>query len=130
MPGLHRVALPSVRAALNVSLTFPDSLKWGGSDWKYPFNNDIGESNLSILCFRFFTEYCFSNGEQADALTARCCPTVVYFGSGWLDSGQPDPAVGGKPLDLRPLYAELAQSLRVIVYNGDVDGQVSTVSEL
>ena len=51
-----------------------------------------------------------------------CVPVV----SGWLETGQPDPGVGGKALDLRHLYAELAQSLRVIVYNGDVDGQVGS----
>ena len=50
----------------------------------------------------------------------------VLLVSGWLENGQPDPGVGGKALDLRPLYAELAQSLRVIVYNGDVDGQVGS----
>ena len=50
----------------------------------------------------------------------------VLLVSGWLENGQPDPEVGGKALDLRHLYAELAQSLRVIVYNGDVDGQVGS----
>ena len=42
--GFRRVALPSVRDALNISPTFPDNLEWGGSNWEYPFNNDIGES--------------------------------------------------------------------------------------
>ena len=45
---------------------------------------------------------------------------------GWLADGQPDPAVGGKSVDLRPLYAELSEQLRVIVYNGDVDGQCAS----
>jgi len=43
---------------------------------------------------------------------------------GWLEDGQPDPSVGGEVVDLRPLYAELAGTLRVVVYNGDIDGQV------
>eukprot|EP01046_Picozoa_sp_COSAG06_P098820 COSAG06_NODE_44917_length_359_cov_0.796154_1_plen_52_part_01 len=34
-----------------------------------------------------------------------------------------DPSVGGEAVDLRPLYAELAGTLRVVVYNGDIDGQ-------
>ena len=56
-----------------------------------------------------------------------CAPSrfagAVNNDIGWLADGQPDPAVGGKSVDLRPLYAELSEQLRVIVYNGDVDGQ-------
>jgi hypothetical protein len=32
------IALPSVRAALNISPTFPDDVKWGGTEWSYPFS--------------------------------------------------------------------------------------------
>ena len=34
--------MPSVRAALNISPTFPDDLEWGAKHWEYPFNNDQG----------------------------------------------------------------------------------------
>ena len=108
------VALPEVRAALNVSGVFPDDAEWGGTAWEYPcepLSRAHGTAELRAAC---------------------CCVALAHpHGSrgavnndiGWLADGQPDPAVGGKSVDLRPLYAELSEQLRVIVYNGDVDGQ-------
>ena len=54
------VALPEVRAALNVSGVFPDDAEWGGTAWEYPCEplsraHGTAELLAAVLALRILT---------------------------------------------------------------------------